>query len=119
MCDIKLELPYPPSVNSYWLQSGNRRYISKRGQKFKADVSNICIGMQGFGDDPVEISIILYPRDKRLLDIDNCCKAILDSLQGFIYNDDQNVWKLTIERGQKIKNGGCSVTIKPYNIPEP
>jgi len=119
MCDIKLQFPYPPSVNSYWLQSGNRRYISKRGVEFKTAVANICKGLPSFGDDPIEMSIILFPRDKRLLDIDNCCKAILDSMQGHLYNDDQQVWKLTIERGEKIKHGGCQVTIKRYNHPIP
>ena len=114
MCDINLQLPYPPSVNAYWLSSGNRRYISKRGMQFKKDVALVCQDLQGFGDAPVEVSIVLYPRDKRLLDIDNCCKAILDSMQGYIYNDDQQVWKLTVERGEKIKHGGCSVKIKSY-----
>ena len=51
---------------------------------------------------------------KRLLDIDNCCKAILDSMQGYMYEDDQQVWKLTVERGEKVKNGGCQVIIKEY-----
>ena len=57
---------------------------------------------------------MLYPRDKRLLDIDNVCKAILDSMNGILYTDDQQVWKLTVERAEKIKGGGCDVTVKPY-----
>ena len=98
-----------------YLTSGRRRYISKRGVEFKSAVANICKGLEGFGDSQVEVSIVLYPRDKRLLDIDNCCKAILDSMQGYMYEDDQQVWKLTVERGEKIKGGGCEVTIKLYN----
>jgi len=31
-----------------------------------------------------------------------------------MYEDDQQVWKLTIERAKKIKGGGCEVTIKEY-----
>ena len=112
---ITLDLPYPPSVNSYWLSSGKRRYISKRGMEFKSAVAQIVSQLEGFGDQPVEISILLFPRDKRLLDVDNCCKAILDSLQGYMYDDDQQVWKLSIERREKIKGGGCQVSIKPYN----
>ena len=115
MCDIKLHFPYPPSVNNMYLTSGRRRYISKRGVEFKSAVASICKGLTGFGDSQVEVSIVLYPRDKRLLDIDNCCKAILDSMQGYMYEDDQQVWKLTVERGEKIKGGGCEVTIKRYN----
>jgi len=112
---ITLTFPYPPSVNAYWLQAGKRRYISKRGVDFKRAVHEICDKLTSFGDKPIEISIVLYPRDKRLLDIDNCCKAILDSMNGLMYDDDQQVWKLTVERGKKIKGGGCEVTIKPYD----
>ena len=112
---ITLTFPYPPSVNAYWLQAGKRRYISKRGVDFKRAVHEICDKLPSFGDKPIEIFIVLYPRDKRLLDIDNCCKAILDSMNGLMYDDDQQVWKLTVERGKKIKGGGCQVTIKPYD----
>jgi len=101
-------------VNAYWLTSGKRKYISKRGVDFKQAVKDIVQDIPGFGDQPVEMSILLHPRDKRLLDIDNCCKAILDSLQGYMYEDDQQVWKLTVERSEKIKGGGCDVSIKEY-----
>jgi hypothetical protein len=50
-----------------------------------------------------------------LQDIDNPNKAILDSLQGYLYDNDQQVWKLTIERAEKIKGGGCVVTVKEYS----
>jgi len=82
--------------------------------EFKKAVQKICRNVATFGDKPVEVSIILYPRDKRLLDIDNICKCVLDSMNGIIYDDDQQVWKLTVERGEKIKGGGCQVTIKEY-----
>ena len=108
------QFPYPPSVNAYWLQSGKRRYISKRGVEFKKAVHEILGVIKGFADQPVEVSIILFPRDKRLLDIDNCCKAILDSMNGIMFDDDQQVWRLTVERGEKIKGGGCQVTISEY-----
>jgi crossover junction endodeoxyribonuclease RusA len=111
---ITLTLPYPPSINNYWQASGHRRYISKRGMVFKEAVALACEGLQGFGSQPVEVSVILYPRDARLMDVDNCGKAICDSLQGYIYENDQQVWKLTIERAKKIKGGGCDVTIKEY-----
>ena len=111
---ITLTLPYPCSVNNYYLSSGHRRYISKRGMAFKAAVAEACTGMPSFGDQPVEVSIILHPRDKRLLDVDNIGKCCLDSLQGYLYDNDQQVWKLTIERAEKIKGGGCVVTVKEY-----
>ena len=86
---------------------------------FKAAAAEACSGLTGFGGDPVEVSIVLYPRDKRLLDIDNICKCILDSLQGYLYEDDQQVWKLTVERSEKIKGGGCDVTVQEYRKHDP
>lgn len=104
-------------MNAYWLASGKRRYISKRGVAFKAAVKELwsTLGHPSFGDAPVELDVVLFPRDKKLMDIDNMLKCLGDSLQDAgAFNDDQQVWKITIERGEKIKGGGCQVTIKPY-----
>ena len=49
------------------------------------------------------------------MDISNSIKILEDSLQGYLYDDDQQVWKLTIERAEKIKGGGCVVTVKEYS----
>ena len=111
---ITLKFPYPPRVNAYWGQSGKRRFITKRGVEFKRAVHEICQGLQSFNDRKLSIEIILFPRDKRLLDIDNCCKAILDSMNGIMYDDDQQVWFLSVKRGEKVKGGGCQVTISEY-----
>lgn len=82
--------------------------------EFKRNVAEICKDSIGFGSSPVELQIIFHPRDKRLMDVDNCLKAILDSMNGIMYDDDQQVWKLSVERGEKIKGGGCQVSIKSY-----
>jgi len=111
---LTFDFPYPPSVNCYYLSSGKRRYISKRGVEFKKAVHQILEGTHGFGSQPVEVSIVLYPRDKRLLDIDNAVKGIFDSMNGKLFDDDQQVWKLTVERGEKIKGGGCRVSVCLY-----
>jgi Holliday junction resolvase RusA-like endonuclease len=84
---------------------------------FKAAVKEIwgALDQQGFGSSPVELDVVLFPRDKKLMDIDNMLKCLGDSLQDAgAFDDDQQVWKITIERGEKIKGGGCQVTIKPY-----
>jgi Holliday junction resolvase RusA-like endonuclease len=84
---------------------------------FKAAVKEIwgSLNQQGFGSSPVELDVVLFPRDKKLMDIDNMLKCLGDSLQDAgVFDDDQQVWKITIERGEKIKGGGCQVTIKSY-----
>jgi len=112
---IKLNLPYPPSINNYWIASGHRRFISKRGQLFRQEVIVACL--QGrvpkLGSQSLMVHIILQPRNKKLMDIDNCAKAILDSLEhAAIFDSDVQVQKLVIERGESIKGGGCQVMIE-------
>ena len=111
---ITLNLPYPPSVNAYWMAGGHRRYISKRGMAFKQAVAEYVIenNIPKLYDAPLEVFIILQPRSKKLLDLDNALKGILDSCQDAgIYEDDVQVQKLTIVRGLPVKYGGCIVMI--------
>jgi len=114
---IILYLPYPPSVNNYWITSGNRKFLSKRGREFKEQVAAYVIekNVPKLGEMAVQIDIILRPRNKRLMDIDNSCKAILDSIQDAgIIDDDSQVWKLTVERGITHTGGSCVVMIEEY-----
>lgn len=111
-----LHLPYPPSINNYWIASDHRRFISKRGVEFKQSVSEYVAlhQLESFGDGSVIVDIVLRPRDARLMDIDNCIKPILDSLQdaGLVYNDKQ-VHRVSIMRGLVMRSGGgCIVVIE-------
>ena len=110
---LHLTLPYPPSINNYWIASGHRRFISQRGRDFKDAVTRYCLEYRtpSYGSEPVWVDIILRPRSKKLMDIDNCVKPILDSLIGIAYTDDVSVQRLTVERGLPLKGGGCVVMI--------
>lgn len=115
---IHLKLPYPPSINAYWLTSGKRRYISKRGVAFKAAVVDYVIdhNIPKLHDQDIEMSVVLHPRSKLLMDIDNCLKAICDSCQDAgIFNNDVQLSSILVTRGEQIKGGGCQVFIRPRN----
>ena len=104
-------------MNNYWITSGNRKFLSKRGREFKEQVTAYVIekNIPKLGDIPVQIDIILRPRNKKLMDIDNSCKAILDSIQDAgVIDDDAQVWKLTIERGIPHPGGSCVVMIEKF-----
>ena len=85
--------------------------------EFKQNVAEYVIEKKipKLGDIPIQVDIILRPRSKKLMDIDNCAKAILDSLQDAgVFDNDSQVWKLTIERGIRQTGGGCVVMIEEY-----
>jgi crossover junction endodeoxyribonuclease RusA len=113
---ITLNLPYPPSINSYWRANGHRRFISKEGRKFREDVVAYLLENQipNLGTIPLQVTIALRPRDKRKTDIDNRIKAVLDALESFVFEDDCQVEKLVVFRAEPIKGGKCLVVIEPH-----
>ena len=38
--ELKLTLPYPPTVNHYWGQLGSKKYLGKKGKEFSDLSSN-------------------------------------------------------------------------------
>ena len=109
-----LHLPYPPSINNYWIASGNRRFVSKRGRDFKLAVQQYVAlhQLECFGDGQVMVNIVLRPRDARLMDIDNCIKPILDAMQDAgMFDNDRQVHQVSITRGLVKKGGGGCIVI--------
>ena len=107
--------PYPPSVNSYWGFSGSHRFLTPKAKAFKAEVVLVSIGHQKYGSDRLSVSITLNPPDKRIRDIDNSIKSLLDAMcQAGLFDDDSQVDKLLVERGAIVKGGLCKVNISIY-----
>jgi crossover junction endodeoxyribonuclease RusA len=110
---ISIELPFPPSVNHYWGQSGKRRYIGKKGKQFREEVITIVEKEKIrtlFGRLAVHVN--LYPPDRRKRDVDNCMKSLLDALEhGGCYENDSQIDELHIIRKEVIKGGMCIVTV--------
>ncbi len=105
---IVLELPFPPSVNTYYRRGAHATYMSKAGREYKQAVAEyIARGdFPNMGDKRLSVSMVIWPRDRRVFDLDNRLKSVLDSLQMLIYNDDSQIDELSIYRGSQIVPGG-------------
>jgi len=106
---IVLELPFPPSVNTYYRRGAHATYMSKAGREYKQAVAEyIASGdFPKMGDKRLCVSMVIRPRDKRVFDIDNRIKSVLDSLQDAgLFDDDSQVDELCIYRGSHIVPGG-------------
>ena len=109
---IVLDLPLPPSVNHYWGQHGHRRYVSKAGVAFKELVSEYVIDYRvpKLGTARLAMTVVLFPKDRRKQDIDNRIKALWDALaDAGVFDNDEQIDTLFIERGEIKKDGGCRV----------
>jgi Holliday junction resolvase RusA-like endonuclease len=64
------------------------------------------------------VLIYLYPKDKRKIDLDNRLKACLDAMQDAgVYDDDEQIDYLTIQRAAIKSGGGVKVTIEVIDMP--
>jgi crossover junction endodeoxyribonuclease RusA len=83
--------------------------MSKAGREYKQAVAEYvsCNDFPKMGSVRLSISMVVWPRDKRVFDIDNRIKSVLDSLQDAgLFDDDSQVDELCIYRGSQIVPGG-------------
>lgn len=114
-----LELPLPPTINSYYQYRGFRRFVGPEGKKFKADVAQIVGKVPTrFGNSRLSLTIHLHFRDKRRADISNRVKALEDALvQAGLFDDDSQIDEEHTYRSSIIKEGKTSIEIKV--LPDP
>ncbi len=91
---LEIELPWPPTVNHYYLRKGNRTFISPIGISYRRKVIILCKSFANFFPSEKRLRMFLqcFPPDRRRRDLDNLGKCILDSLQhAHVYVDDNQI----------------------------
>ena len=111
-------MPWPPSVNVWKTPFKNRMILTKRGREYRKEALQALrnLGLTGeliTGD--LSVHLTLNPPTARRYDIDNFCKSLFDALtHAAFWEDDEQIIKLTIEKGSKQKGG--NVQIKIYEV---
>lgn len=118
---IRLVLPYPPSLNTYWRNlPGSRVVISAAGRKYRAQVLADVAAHRARDKlfphaplhRPVSVVIQVHHPDRRARDLDNLPKAVLDALtHAGVWDDDSLVDELHIYRCAPMKGGSIAVSI--------
>lgn len=121
---MKLTLPFPPSVNTYWRSPNSgplkgRHLISQKGRIFQSSACAAVIEQLRRLPKPVThlvaVEIILYPPDSRRRDIDNYNKALFDALtHAGIWEDDSQIHRMLVEWGPKVPAGKVEITISRF-----
>lgn len=114
--EFTLELPWPPTVNTYWRRNGNKYFISEKGQNYKKMVYFLAAKYRNWfsAQDRISVHVEVFPPDKKARDLDNLAKSLLDSLaNALVYPDDSQIDELHFVRRQE-KNNCIKVTLKLF-----
>ncbi len=112
-----ITLPWPPTTNSYWRSpSAGVVLVSERGRAYRKTVGWTLLE-QGTPRTPLTgrlaVSIEAKPPDRRVRDLDNLLKSLLDSLaHAQVYIDDSQIDRLTVWRGEVVERGEVIVTVQ-------
>ena len=113
--DIQLILPFPPTINSYYVQTKRGRFISKTGRKFRLTVAQDVreqLGSMDIIEDRLLVEVTLFVPDKRIRDVDNYMKPLLDACtEAGVWEDDRLIDQLFIYRGALVPKGRTLLTI--------
>lgn len=102
---MTITLPIPPKLNRLYRIGQGRIYKVNSAKTYRDTVfyEAMSKGYRNPTNDPVSLEIKWYrPMNKG--DIDAILKCLLDSLQGVLYFDDSQIYKLSIEKAVDKKN---------------
>ena len=98
---IEITLPSPPTNNTYYRTVNGRTMISEKGRKYASAVAEQVLIQNASKrfEGRLSVHIDAHVPDKRKRDLDNCFKAILDSLtKAVVWLDDSQIDILSINR---------------------
>ena len=117
---MNLTLPYPPSINHYWRVVNGRPIKSAEGRKYTTVAALMAKSQLGPGTKPLSgnlaVSVTVY-RPKRIGDLDNTLKVLLDSLKGIAFEDDSQIVHIEAFRDDDAKNPRAIVRITSDETP--
>lgn len=117
---VGFRLPWPPTVNTYWrsMMAGplaGRVLISRRGRAYRREVGievmRQCVPREALLGR-LGIVVMACPPDRRVRDLDNLWKGMLDALvTAGVIGDDGDFDDLRIHRGPVVTDGMLHVEI--------
>lgn len=114
---MRVVLPWPPSVNTYWRHPttgklAGRHLISQAGRDYREEVKRL-VRLGSPLNGRLSVTVMAHVPDKRKRDLDNLFKAIGDSLtHAGVWEDDSQIDLLTIARCEQVSGGMIVVDIE-------
>ena len=117
---IKLQLPFPPSINHAYSLLRGRPVLTQQTRAYRQRVRGL-VRSSGIPTllGPLAVRLELFPPDDRRRDCDNAQKSLLDALvqAGAFVDDSQIVWLLSVKAPSQPD--GKAVVIASSLLDEP
>jgi len=113
--EVTIRLPYPPSVNGYWIRTRFGMAVGARGKKYRGDTAAAWMsqGAPVIGSRRLIVAIEIYPPNQQRRDLDNICKALLDALTACgLWADDEQIDELRLIRRGVLPPGQVIVRVQ-------
>ena len=106
------------SVNKYYRSWQGRVLISKDGREFKKEVDLLLNNYEKVLGK-IKLTLILHFKDKRKRDLDNYNKVLIDCLKNKLFEDDDQIYQLYMEKHIGCGFNKISIDIESINIESP
>jgi len=115
-------MPWPPTVNHYHqpvkMGRGVRVIKGKKAKEYGKDAVAALNSLNLAGErltERLSVSLTLNPPTLAKYDVDNRPKGVLDALtEAEFWLDDEQVDRLIITKGEKVKGGRVDVKVACY-----
>ena len=101
------------SVNKYYRNWQGRVLISKDGREFKKEIDLLLNNYEKISGK-IQLKLILYFKDKRKRDVDNYAKVLIDCLKNKLFEDDDQIYQLYMEK--HIGTGYNQISIEVISL---
>lgn len=119
---LRLELPWPPSVNAYWRAVSPRNstrvivFTTEVAKTYRKNVEALVLQQFRRRPEPLVgellLDVLLCPPDARRRDADNFNKCLWDAMQGAgLFLDDCQVQSFRVTKGPVVRGGLVKVEI--------
>ena len=109
-----INLPWPPTVNTYYAVFKGRKILSAKGRAYKKECYWLMAAKKCSKRDSGKFSVEIHahPPDLRKRDLDNILKPVLDALGEYgAIPDDSDVDKILVVRHDVQKGGSIGVSV--------
>lgn len=115
MTEYKITLPFiPVSVNASYRVSKSRVYKSKQMREFQKQMNAVFENYKDLRmlEGKLSLDVTFEMSDKRSRDLDNLLKSLLDSLEGRVFKNDNQIFEITARKFNNCDQFKTIIAIK-------